>query len=455
MNKNLVDLTNESEGDYRNGSRSSHKAALTSGGIAAAAVASSGSTEGEKHVTSECSSPNNRKKRKTEIPRRLPEGDQHIDAGDDESEEGQECNEARSIGHDPDMNTLNVESIESRKCAGDELGSTSRFRDRAGKAAAAAPPPPPPTNGLLTRSRRQTGRAAAGAKPSLSHTLFVNKNNDNEPISHGPSNMHVDDAVLQDPFFQSDLYLSAMEMELLWLGEESMFAMDKDEFQFDFIYDNGSAALRVELRKLDRYSSEESKINAIIRCKDRLVRLRFEQLRQSLRMALDSGYRRPSIRNEIARLRVENKINNPPTSSIPDIVIMNEKDQALSDNNKAAAIPYSEKSQTKTLDKTVVEGGESIVTQTHQDTEASSGNILIEQIDPHTMKVIRIHKNEFMAAERTGLTPLHILTAVSKKPHMAGGFLWRHLTTGDLQTSDREASPNGPPPATLFDFRRV
>jgi hypothetical protein len=39
-------------------------------------------------------------------------------------------------------------------------------------------------------------------------------------------------------------------MELIWLGEESMYRLVCPEFQFEYIYGYASPALRAALRKL-------------------------------------------------------------------------------------------------------------------------------------------------------------------------------------------------------------
>jgi hypothetical protein len=51
-----------------------------------------------------------------------------------------------------------------------------------------------------------------------------------------------------DSFFQSDNVLNAVEMELIWLGEESMYRLVCPNSQFDFIYQYASPALKVELQ---------------------------------------------------------------------------------------------------------------------------------------------------------------------------------------------------------------
>jgi hypothetical protein len=74
-----------------------------------------------------------------------------------------------------------------------------------------------------------------------------------EPVD-APQEMH---QTPQDKVFQSDIILNEVELELIWLGEESMYCLSCREFQFDFIYEYASAALKVELRKLSRDDQSE------------------------------------------------------------------------------------------------------------------------------------------------------------------------------------------------------
>ncbi len=58
-------------------------------------------------------------------------------------------------------------------------------------------------------------------------------------------------------------------MELIWLGEESMYCLVCPEFQFDFLYEYTSPTLKVELRKLSRDDqSETGKLKQIVRMED-------------------------------------------------------------------------------------------------------------------------------------------------------------------------------------------
>jgi hypothetical protein len=61
-----------------------------------------------------------------------------------------------------------------------------------------------------------------------------------------------------DDVFQPDNKLNEVELELIWLGEESMYCLVCPDFQFDFIYEYASPALKAELRKLCREHQSET-----------------------------------------------------------------------------------------------------------------------------------------------------------------------------------------------------
>jgi hypothetical protein len=90
---------------------------------------------------------------------------------------------------------------------------------------------------------------------------------------------------IQQTFFHTDNVLNAVEMELIWLGEESMYCLVCPEFQFDFIYEYASPTLKVELRKLSRDDqSETQKLNQIVRMDNSRVSRHFDFTRKDIRM---------------------------------------------------------------------------------------------------------------------------------------------------------------------------
>jgi hypothetical protein len=108
-----------------------------------------------------------------------------------------------------------------------------------------------------------------------------------------------------DEAFQSDNVLNKVELELVWLGEESMYCLSCPEFQFDFIYEYASLALKVELRKLSRDSqSEAEKLKLLVRMEEWLVSRRFDFVRKDIRMMLCRGFRRQRMGIVTAELRL-------------------------------------------------------------------------------------------------------------------------------------------------------
>jgi hypothetical protein len=108
-----------------------------------------------------------------------------------------------------------------------------------------------------------------------------------------------------DEVFQSDNVLNEVELELIWLGEESMHCLSCPEFQFDFIYEYASPALKVELLKLSQVDQNEAeKVKQIVRMHDFLVSQRFGFVRNYIRTIFRQGFRRPRMGTVIAELRM-------------------------------------------------------------------------------------------------------------------------------------------------------
>ena len=84
-----------------------------------------------------------------------------------------------------------------------------------------------------------------------------------------------------------------------------MHCLPCPEFQFDFIYEYASPALKVELRKLSRNDqSETEKLKQIVRMEDWLIARRFDFVRNYLRTILGQGFRRQRMGTVIAELRL-------------------------------------------------------------------------------------------------------------------------------------------------------
>jgi hypothetical protein len=89
----------------------------------------------------------------------------------------------------------------------------------------------------------------------------------------------------RDEVFQPDDILNEVEMELIWLGEASMYCLVCLEFQFDFLYEYASPTLEMKLRKLSRDDqSETGKLKKIVRMEDWRVSRHFDFTRKDIRM---------------------------------------------------------------------------------------------------------------------------------------------------------------------------
>ncbi|GKY92184.1 hypothetical protein MPSEU_000189700 [Mayamaea pseudoterrestris] len=161
-------------------------------------------------------------------------------------------------------------------------------------------------------------QAIDAAAPPIQHALLLN---------YGVSS-YEDSGVYrilpEDPFFNSDDTLNSMEMQLLWLGEESMFCLGALEFDFCFIYWYATEDLRVAIRMLQWDTmTEAEKINSIIRSAWQ-VRRRFKSGRENVRKMLVQGRRRPVMDSIISQIRIERRmgvksIRYPPAVSLHDL----------------------------------------------------------------------------------------------------------------------------------------
>jgi hypothetical protein len=87
---------------------------------------------------------------------------------------------------------------------------------------------------------------------------------------------------------QSDNVLNEVELEVIWLGEESIYCLSCHEFQFDSIY--ASPALKVEVHKLSQDDqSETEKLKQTVRLDERLVSRLFDFVRKYIRKKSAGG----------------------------------------------------------------------------------------------------------------------------------------------------------------------
>jgi hypothetical protein len=186
-----------------------------------------------------------------------------------------------------------------------------------------------------------------------------------------------------DEVFQSDNVLNGVELELVWLGEESMYCLSCPEFQFDFIYEYASPALKVELRKLSRDDqSEAEKQKQIVRMKDWLVSRRFDFVRKDIRKKLVRGFRRQRMRIVIAELRLLRR--------------------EQSERHFPAML----------LGRT--------------ETAPVKASTVIEQVDVNTLKVVATFPSQIEAERQTGISRSDISRGL-RQGRPLDGYFWRSV----------------------------
>jgi len=195
----------------------------------------------------------------------------------------------------------------------------------------------------------------------------------------------------QDALFQSDPILNPVELELLWLGEESMFCLSVTEYQFDFIYEYASSALKVELRKLSQDDSETKKLRQIVRIDECwLVAKRVDFVRKEVQKLLCGGFRRAYIGLVIAELRLLRRGQSP--RHFPPIYY-----------------DYYERG-TKGRDPSTLVANKDMYT--------------IQQVDAKTMNVVATFPSQSEAERQTGITRKCINRSL-RQGRPKEGYLWR------------------------------
>jgi hypothetical protein len=244
-------------------------------------------------------------------------------------------------------------------------------------------------------------RRSVAAEPlQQRHNLFTHAlllgdgstGNINPASPEKPANAPASDMPLAPPdeFFRSDNVLNEVELELNWLGEESMYCLSCPEFQFDFIYEYASPALKVELRKLSRDDqSEMNKLQQIVRMEDWLVSLRFIFVRNYIRKKLGRGFRRQRMRAVIAELRLMRR-----------------------QQSKRRQFPAM------ILDR----AGEMAPVKTSS---------MIEQVDVKTLKVVATFSSQSEAERKTGISRSSIRRGL-RQGRPLGGYFWRQSQSARL-----------------------
>jgi hypothetical protein len=145
------------------------------------------------------------------------------------------------------------------------------------------------------------------------------KNRDSQHRNRQASNALSEESstVAEDPLFRDDPVLSSIELELAWLGEESMHSMVAPCFQFNFVWEYASEGLRVELRKVNAGDKTDGQWYTQVVGEDWLVRRRFEVVREKIRFCLRRGMRREQMANVIADLRLRQRHLAPAARVFP------------------------------------------------------------------------------------------------------------------------------------------
>jgi hypothetical protein len=199
-------------------------------------------------------------------------------------------------------------SLDKSAPAGDEQTAKSPSSDKSASVGKESQLELAPSNEML-RTNPVLAEPLQQKLNVFNHALLL----EGEPAGNGvqatpdkPANApHDMQQTFQDEAFRSDNVLNEVELELVWLGEESMYCLSCPAFQFDFIYEYASPALTVELRKLSRDDkSEVEKLKQLVRMEEWLVSRRFDFVRTSIRMMLGRGFRRQRMGIVIAELRL-------------------------------------------------------------------------------------------------------------------------------------------------------
>jgi flagellar biosynthesis GTPase FlhF len=105
------------------------------------------------------------------------------------------------------------------------------------------------------------------------------------------------------PIDENEMILNATEAELAWLTEESTFSLrsERNDIQWDFVWQYASPSLKIELRRIPDDSG--SRLDRLVRLDDGLVNKRFDVVRKEIRSKLYRGVLRTMMRGVIPVLR--------------------------------------------------------------------------------------------------------------------------------------------------------
>jgi hypothetical protein len=165
-----------------------------------------------------------------------------------------------------------------------------------------------------------------------------------------------------------------------------MYCLPCPEFQFDFIYEYASAALKVEVRKLSRdVQSETEKLKHIVRIDDWLVSRRLDFVRKDIGRIPGRRFRRQRMGTVIAELRLLRR-------------------QQSERRFPAMMLDRSETAPAK----------------------AKQASAVIEQVDINTLKVVATFPSQSEAERQTGI-PRTTIHRGLRQGRPLEGYIWRSV----------------------------
>jgi hypothetical protein len=193
------------------------------------------------------------------------------------------------------------------------------------------------------------------------------------------------------------------------------YCLSCPEFQFDFIYEYASPALKVELRKLSRDDqSEKRKLKQIVRMKDGLVSRRFDFVRKDTQKRLVRGFRRQ-------RMGTVPRIEAAPSSYMTLDRSMTAPAKALvlrlsrSMSTAIAGLPLLRRQQSKRHFPALI-----------FDRSETASRTVIEKVHVNTLKVVATFPSQIEAERQTGMPRSHTSQGL-RRGRPVWRYFWRYV----------------------------
>lgn len=269
----------------------------------------------------------------------------------------------------------------------------------------------------------------------------------NSPSS--PARQHRGDTVkvpLQDPLYQKDSILNALEMEVLMLTEECWYCCynHKTISLLDFLWEYATPQLRMQLRQVSHEDDGDANAhdthdpsNPIWKkllpryAQNRLVQQRWEFVRGSYRNLLRQGYQRPLMAPVLVHLRHCWPRSNPEqrlSFPRPNVTALFTK----KDRRKATGVEHTASKPNKTTTPSPPSSSSS------QRKTALSHGTGVEMLDADTGTVLRTFASLREAERAMGVDLQQLREAMTSSHHqqqgkekgspvMADGYRWRRM----------------------------